>query len=230
MQCMQVERKTKWVENSLLRVDEKAEKCFDVAKEASDNKLFAGYAPLSEGWYKGMKGDEVLGYFGCPRFLDDCLIGDGEEPNCGSSFGKWKAVDGPQAFYMGGSYILSSKNALYPEIAADIIKTICLDTDTMKKIALEEKTFVNSTAAVEAIIADGDVQNELLGGQDYFAAFAKAAKAVDISCRSEYDAKINAELSKAAAGYASGKTDKEAALKSFSAAVHSLYPELSAEE
>lgn len=92
------------------------------------------------------------------------------------SYGDWAIVEGPENFSWGGSYIAVAHNSDNKALAADVIRKLCCDTSTMKKMALgEEKIYPNNSAVLD-YMAKKNIKDDFMGGQNTYAVFADAAK------------------------------------------------------
>ncbi|MDR1001770.1 MAG: ABC transporter substrate-binding protein [Oscillospiraceae bacterium] len=222
-QVVQIERSTPWVQNNELKIDEKVNWWFNFAKEALASNVVGQKDPWGDAWTGSMGDGSVLGYFGCPWFIRFTLMPPAE---AGGTSGKWNAIDGPQAYYWGGTYIMSAKTAKYPEIAKLVIEQMCIDTANMKKLALAEMEYVNNTVAIAEIMAEGNNANAFLGGQDYYKIFLEAGKKIDISALSAYDTLINDAFNKAVSAYAKGELELAAAQEQFKADITKGFPEI----
>ena len=183
-QAFSTAKNAAWVNGTTLNTDV-AKEFTEMAKEYADN----GYVDPTvkqwgTEWENYGKDGKALGYF----FSTWCL-GEGAqlEGNCGAD-GNWRLVNGPQEYFWGGSWLCVSPNCNTATEAANFVRAFTCDAETMKAYAIESGDFANNKKAMEEIIASGENQNELLGGQDQFAVLADVAAGITMSDSiSKYD-------------------------------------------
>lgn len=219
-------KSTAWVdEQSNFVIDDKVLEYMDMYKTLVEESLTNNTTQWTEQWNANCASDNTFAYFGCTWFLHWTI-----KANCGGektgegTYGKWAMCQGPCTYYWGGTWLCAGANCSDKDLAGQIMKTLCCDTDTMYNIAAETLDYVNNKAAVEKLIKDGKGTYDFLGGQDFLEVFAPLAEKVDVSWMSAYDQKINTALDTQVKAYAAGEKDKDAAVADLKAAVKNDYP------
>jgi len=224
-------KSTAWVdEQSNFVIDDKVLEYMDMYKTLVEEGLTNNTTQWTEQWNANCASDNTFAYFGCTWFLHWTI-----KANCGGektgegTYGKWAMCQGPCTYYWGGTWLCAGANCSDKDLAGQIMKTLCCDTDTMYNIAAETLDYVNNKAAVEKLIKDGKGTYDFLGGQDFLEVFAPLAEKVDVSWMSAYDQKINTALDTQVKAYAAGEKDKDAAVADLKAAVKNDYPAVNVE-
>lgn len=109
----------------------------------ADNTFAA--APWGTEWMDAMSGDGIrskaaIAYAGTPWFTRYCLTEAWEENTI--------LVEGPEGFWWGGNGVAATAGCSDTDLAADIIRTLCCDTDAMTEMA-HDGEFVNNRAALK---------------------------------------------------------------------------------
>ena len=227
-----------WVDGDKIVIDPNMERWIEQTKNYTDKGYNQKTILWSAEWASGQGPEgKVFGYF-MPAWGVDFTMAknslavaeaDGGKQETGNgSFGDWAATTGPESYNWGGTWICAAAGTDNADIVADIMKTICCDDDTMKKIVKEKNDFVNNKPIMEAL-AKSDYKSAFLGGQNPLQMYCDAAENVDMSKISPYDQGINESLQTAMHDYFNGTVDKETAMKNFFTSVKEKYPELKTE-
>ncbi len=243
-QVVRTSRKAPWVQDDKLAIDDNVKWFMDLAKKCTDEKLTAQADQWSEVWNAGMgKNDAIMGYFFSTwgiqwSMVQNCGAWDPKANNgaggidksklANSSYGDWAAVNGPQAYYWGGTWMAVPPTCDNKSIVADIIKYFTTNKDSMKNYCEKSYDYVNNKTAIQEIIDKG-YSFDFLGGQDHYSLFQAGIDKVDTSAMSGYDQTINDCLYEQTKEYANGKKDYDTALKDFKAAVADKFSELTVE-
>lgn len=240
-QVIRTARKSPWVTDEKLNIDSQVKWYMDLAKKCYDEKLTAQADQWSEAWNAGMgKNDSIMGYFFSTWGVQWSMV-----QNCGawdpkanggaggidktkianSSYGDWAAVNGPQAYYWGGTWMAVPPTCDNKSLVADIIKYFTCNKVSMKNYCEKSYDYVNNKPAIQEIIDKG-YSFEFLGGQDHYSLFQAGIDKIDTSAMSGYDQTINDCLSEQVTAYSQGKKNYDTALKDFKAAVHDKFSEL----
>jgi hypothetical protein len=226
-QVIRTVRKSPWVVDNKLVIDDQVGWFMDLAKTLTQEDLTAKYLPWSQEWNAGVGNDTVMGYFFSTWGIQWTMISNcgGEKPGEGT-YGDWRAVKGPQPYYWGGTWLAVSPQCDNGSLVNDIIKYFTINKDTMKEYCLGSKDYVNNQPAIQEII-DSGYSFDFLGGQNHYALFQEVAPLIDTSAMSGYDQKINDLLMEQVTKYAEGQISKDQALEDFKKAVLNAFPELS---
>jgi len=156
---------------------------------------------------------KVFGYFMPAWGVDFVMAGnslekaeaDGGKQEVGNGcYGDWAATIGPESYNWGGTWICAANGTDNGDIVADIMRTICCDDATMKKIVEEKNDFVNNKTVMEEL-AKSDYKSQFLGGQNPLQMYCDAAAKIDMSKISPYDQGLNEEFQTAMHDYFNGK-------------------------
>ena len=227
-----------WVDaDGKVSVDPQIKAWVDQTKEYTD----AGYnnktSLWDEAWAAGQKIDgKVFGYFYStwgipfcllPNTLDTSVEDGGKEEVGNGGYGLWRACEGPQAYYWGGTWICGAIDSDNQDIVADIMRVMTCNKDVAKAITEGEQDYTNNKAAIKELI-DGGYTNPFLGGQDHLELLTSAADKIDLSNKlSAYDQGCNEKFQGAMKDYFLGNTSTyEDALAAFKTSLSELYPTL----
>lgn len=133
-------------------------------------------APWGMEWMDAMSGDGIrtkaaIAYAGTPWFTRYCLTETWEENTI--------IVEGPEGFWWGGNGVAATAGCSDTELAADIIRTLCCDTDAMTEMA-HDGEFVNNREALKMAGALGYGSCSFLCGQnqDIFQTYLPLAETI----------------------------------------------------
>lgn len=228
-QVIRVSRTSPWVDDELnLVIDDQVEWYFNFARTLREENLTAEATQWSNAWNAGIANDSIMGYFFSTwgiqwTMLDLC---GGTKPGEGT-YGDWAAVNGPQPYYWGGTWIAVASGCDNDPLAKDIIEYFTVNPDSMRDYCLRSYDYVNNTQVMQGIIDEG-YAFDFLGGQDHYSLFQAVTPQIDISAMSAYDQHINIALDEQVTRYASGEVDYDTAIRDFKRSVVDLYPELTA--
>ena len=255
----QYQRSTGWVRDGRVQLDNKLLNYEELCRSMMAEGLTWDEGSWSNPWYEGMRGErETLCYFlptwGLHYVLKPgCVVGgftvNNQDPEYteeklaalsaanGGTYGDWRMVSGPVAYSWGGTWIAAGAQAVAAADGArkaaikDVIAFFSLDVDFLKQYARDSGDFVGSSAAVEAILAEGGTPNPFLGGQDHYALFAEAARLANGKLMTEYDDPMQNLFDEYVTGpYTHGEADLNTAIENFKAAVRREFPELSTDD
>ena len=220
-----------WVtSDSVFHMDSAMEEYMDVVKVLEQEDLTQKTTQWSDEWNAGPSTDAVFGYFGCTWFLHWTI-----KANCGGdavgagTYGLWNMCEGPASYYWGGTWLGATSGCSDTELAGQIMKSLCCDTEVMTKMSEETLDYVNNKAAMQSLSDAGKGAYDFLGGQDFIAVFSPLANNVDVSWMSAYDQKVNELLDTQVTAYAKGEKDKDTAIADFKTAVAEAYPAVTVE-
>lgn len=224
-------KSTPWVdENGVFNMDDAMLEYMDVVKVLESEDLTQKTTQWTEEWNAGPSGDSVFGYFGCTWFLHWTI-----KANCGGeaagegTYGLWNMCQGPDPFYWGGTWLGATAGCSDTELAGQIMKSLCCDTEIMTKMSEETLDYVNNKTAMQTLSDAGKGAYDFLGGQDFIATFSPLAEDVDVSWMCAYDQKVNELLDTQVTEYSLGNKDKDTAVADFKAAVAEAYPAVTVE-
>ncbi|WP_313069652.1 carbohydrate ABC transporter substrate-binding protein [Lacrimispora sp.] len=227
-----------WVNGDKVVIDPKIEKWIEQTKNYTDKGYNQKTVLWAAEWASGQGPDsKVFGYF-MPAWGVDFVMAknslakaeaDGGKQEVGNgTFGDWAATTGPESYNWGGTWLCAAAGTDNADIVADIMKTICTDDATMKKIVEEKNDFANNKTVMQEL-AKSDYKSQFLGGQNPLQMFYDAAEKIDMSKISPYDQGLNESIQTAMHDYFNGTVDKDTAMKNFYTSIKEKYPELKTE-
>jgi hypothetical protein len=227
-----------WVQDGKVVVDPQIKAWVDQTKEYTD----AGYnnktSLWDDAWTAGQKIDgKVFGYFFStwgipftllPNTLDKSADEGGEMAEGNGGYGKWKACEGPQAYFWGGTWLCGAYGSDNVAITRDIMLKLTCDADIMAQITETEQDYTNNKAAIQKLI-DAGYSNPFLGGQDHLSLLSAAAENINMNGKlSPYDQGCNEEFQGAMKDYFTGNAASyEDALATFKTNITTKYGDLS---
>lgn len=227
-----------WVDGKKVVIDAKLEQWIDQTKAYTEKGYNQNTILWAAEWASGQGPEgKVFGYF-MPAWGVDFVLAknslekaeaDGGKQETGNGvYGDWAATIGPESYNWGGTWICAANGTDNADIIADIMKTICSDDATMKKIVEEKNDFVNNKVVMEEL-AKSDYKSAFLGGQNPLQMYCDAADKIDMSKISPYDQGLNESLQTAMHDYFDGTVDKDTAFKNFYTSIKEKYPDLETE-
>lgn len=229
-QVIRTKRESPWVNDDLeLVIDDQVKWYFDFAKTLRDENLTANANPWSEAWNAGIGNDSIMGYFFSTWGIQWVMTGNcgGAAPGEGT-YGDWAAVNGPQPYYWGGTWLAAASSCENKPLVKDIIEYFTIEEGSMKDYCLKSKDYVNNTVAIQNII-DAGFTFDFLGGQDHYSLFQAVTPLIDTSTMSPYDQNINMLMDTEVNSYVNGDKDFDTAIADFKNAVVDMFPEITAE-
>lgn len=215
-----------WVKDGRLQIDANLEKWVSDSKALVDAGETNTYELWSDDWNKGFYPEgKVFSYFGPAWLINFCMAADTEGSI--ANLGGWGAVEGPQGFYWGGTWICAAKGSDNPTLVADIMRKLTCDESIMTNIVKKDSDFVNNKPAMEDASKDDSYAFSVLGGQNPLDMFCRGAEKIDLSNISNYDQGCNEEFQTAMKSYFDGNASLDEAREIFFKAVQEKYPELS---
>ena len=226
-----------WVIDNKVTVDPQIKAWVDQTKEYTDKGYNNKTSLWDEAWAAGQKIDgKVFGYFYStwgipfcllPNTLDTSVEDGGKEEVGNGGYGLWRACEGPQAYYWGGTWICGAIDSDNTDLVGNIMKVMTCDKEVAKAITEGEQDYTNNKAAIQELI-DGGYTNPFLGGQNHLALLTSAADKISLDNKiSAYDQGCNEKFQGAMKDYFLGNTSSyEDALAAFKTSLSELYPTL----
>ena len=191
-QVFAANRKTPWVANGRVAFDQECEKFAKYAKTLWDNGGVTKNGQWTDSWIPAGKDGSAMGYFVSTwGFGEKAFFGQASS----ESYGKWAVVQGPSAYFWGGTWIVVNPKTDNAEEAQQFIYTATVNPETMRKLALDKPEYVNNRTVMQTIVDNNECPNEWvtkdLNGQNYFAELHENAKSIDLKgLITPYDATI----------------------------------------
>lgn len=137
--------------------------------------------------------------------------------------GDWGIVEGPQAHFWGGTWLLAAEGTDNPEMVADIMNAFTANEDICYKLIANDGQFTNNSA-VNQKYADEGKGNAFLNGQNDTALFLDLCKNIKWENHTIYDQILNENIQTYMLEYFKGEVTKEQALGNFYASINEAYP------
>ena len=133
------------------------------------NGYDTGHTMWDEKWVvDDTKSGKVFGWFSCTWAAMWSLTFDKPMAVC----------QGPVPYYWGGTYLFA-KSGKADKTAAEILKAVCCDAETMAYIGETESTLPNSTIAAQKLIKNVKSPITMKNNQNLWKAYDEMAKAID---------------------------------------------------
>ena len=227
---------SKWVEDGKINIDDNIMKWVDQTKKYTD-KDYNNKSSLWDSTWAADQGPsgKVFGFFYSTWGINFTLLGNslatpvkegGKEEVGNGIYGDYAVCEGPQSYYWGGTWICAAAGTDNANLVKDVMKTLCCDKATMKKITEDTQDYTNTTSGMNEI-ASSNFKSDFLGGQNHIKLFAKSAPKISMKNISSYDQGLNEEFQKAMKDYFDGNVTKDKALDNFYKAAIEKYPNLS---
>lgn len=236
--CYSNNMSSPWVTDGKITVDPQIKAWVDQTKDYTDKGYNNKTSLWDDAWVAGQKIDGgVFGYFFStwgipftllPNTVDEAIKADNSNAVEGNGgYGRWRATEGPQAYYWGGTWICGAIDSDNQDIVADIMRVMTCNKDVAKAITDGEQDYTNNKAAIKELI-DGGYSNPFLGGQDHLSLLTAAADKIDLSNKlSAYDQGCNEKFQGAMKDYFLGNVGSyEEALENFKKNITDLYGNL----
>ncbi|SFG20648.1 ABC transporter substrate-binding protein [Oribacterium sp. WCC10] len=219
--------KLPWVDDDMkIQVDDNLIKWVEDSKNMVDSGYCDTFDQWTDDWTKGFYPEgNVFAYFG-PAWLIDFSMAKDVEGSIAHD-GGWGAIEGPQGFYWGGTWICAAAGTDNADLVADIMKKMTCDPEIMKDIVLKDNDFVNNKPVMEKLANDDSYKNEVLGGQNPLKMFCAGADKIDMANLTAYDQGLLQDFQSAMGDYIKGnyKTIDEA-MEQFYTLATTRYPDL----
>jgi hypothetical protein len=172
---------------------------------------------FTEGWNEAMNNETVFGHIGNSEYLESLLTYYPDD---------WALCPAPVPTYSSGVIVCVAKGTDNPEIAAEIVRSLVLDEDALKSIALDDKVLTNNYNAMGDFL-DEEGAAEFLIGIDTMAVYSSTAHNIK-NAKSNYS--INSNIFDFYAYYVSsyltGNATYDEALQGYFENVPENYPEV----
>jgi multiple sugar transport system substrate-binding protein len=222
-----------WVDaDGKIQIDANIMAWVDQTKAFTDAGYNEKSSLWSAEWSKGASSSgDVFGYFGPAWFIDFCLAGytlDNADKTAAvgnGTWGDWGAVEGPQPYFWGGTWICGATGTDNPSLVKDIMYQLTCNPDVMKEIVTADNDFCNNAPLMEDMASAGTT-SAFLGGENVLEKFVAGVGSINMSNISGYDQGLNESFQAAMKDYFDGTVDEDTALANFYSDATTKYPEL----
>jgi len=195
--------------------------------EQTKNFMDNGYT-LSAGIWDDEKNQQMFAdgktmcFFGPAWYFNFCM-GNAQDPEKGCS-GDWAIVEGPQAHFWGGTWLLAPAGTDNPTMLKEIFEMFTINEDVCSKLVSEQNQYPNNTAVVEKFANDATYGNAFLGGQNDIAVFSEMTGNIKWENHTQYDQLLNEGLQTYLGDYFNGNLTLDEALANYYQYVNETYP------
>ena len=197
--------------------------------EQTEKYVENGYTLATAGVWDQEKTDQMfktgktMCFFGPAWYYNFCMT-NAMDPDNGC-VGDWCIIQGPQAYFWGGTWLLAATGSDNTEMLKDIFETFTVNEDVCTKLVENENQYPNNTAVVEKFANDSNYGNTaILDGQNDIAAFSKLAGNIKWENHTNYDQILNEGLQNKLQEYFKGSVTKEEAMQNFYQLIRETYP------
>ena len=157
---------------------------------------------------------KTMCFFGPAWYYNFCMTNAMDKDN--GCVGDWCIVQGPQAYFWGGTWLLAATGSDNTEMLKDIFETFTSNEEVCTNLVKNDNQFPNNTAVVEKFAKDETYGNTaILDGQNDIAVFAELAKDIKWENHTNYDQLLNEGLQNKLQEYYNGSVDFDTAMKNF---------------
>lgn len=208
-----------------LVLDEAIENWKVQAKTYSDN----GYTLTADIWSDECTAEmfadgKAMCFFGPAWYFNFCM-GNAQDPDKGC-YGDWAIVEGPQAHFWGGTWLLAATGSDNPTMLADVMDTFINDEEVCKALIENEAQFTNNQAVNAAYAENPEYGNAFLGGQNDVAVFVELAKNIKFENKTIYDQLLTEGLQGYWREYCDGTVTEDEAMANYYKYINEKYPEI----
>ncbi len=170
------------------------------------------------------KEGKAMCYFG-PAWYFNFSMGNAQDPEKGCP-GDWAIVQGPQAHFWGGTWLLAPAGSDNPTMIADIMDTFINDEEVCTNLIKNEAQFTNNQKVNKTVAEDPAYGNAFLGGQNDVAVFLDLAKNIKFENKTIYDQLITEGLQGYWREYCDGTVTEDEAMANYYKYLNEKYPEI----
>ena len=198
--------------------------------DQTDNYIKNGYTLTAGVWdaektNQMFKTGKTMCFFGPAWYYNFCMT-NAMDPEQGC-VGDWAIVQGPQAYFWGGTWLLAAAGSDNTEMLKDIFESFTVNEEIVENLVKNENQYPNNTKIAEKYANDPTYGNTaILDGQNDIAVFAELAKNIKWENHTNYDQILNEGLQNKLQEYFNGSVDKDTAMKNFYQLVKETYPNI----
>ncbi len=168
------------------------------------------------------KDGKTMCFFG-PAWYYNFSMGNAQDPDKGC-YGDWAIVEGPQAYFWGGTWLLASASTDNQEMLKSIFEAFTVNEDICSALIENEGQFTNNSAVNQKYAEDPDFGNAFLGNQNDTAIYVELAKNIKFENKTQYDFNLNEKLPSVFLDYFKGTITKDEAYANFYKYVNETFP------
>lgn len=217
-----------WVDGTAVVVDPNMMNWVARSKEDTDNGINNNVGgQWTDEWNKDMGPDSKVFCFFLPAWgLSTCIQPNVTDTDAAQD---WAVCPAPQAFYWGGTWLVTAEGTDNPTLAKDIMLKMTADTDVLRELAEDYGEMSNDQPLMDELAQSDEFGIDLLAGQNYLGVLSEGAANISLANVSPYDQGCVEEFQNAFGDYfreATTGVDLEKAKANFEMAILERYPEL----
>ncbi len=224
-----------WLSEGRLSVsDDTIAHWLTIVRSLESVKAFAGVKTLDDDWYS-LIDSGVFCFYAAPWLCKSSSASSADittifssARRSGASFGKFKTSLAPDGFVYGGNWLYCGQNSAHKDIVAEIIRSFTCEADFMKLIALAEMKYVNNSKVCDEL-STMKIPNPLFDGLDAFSVYNSAARGLEFSAPTVYDASVSQLLYGQSKAYSKGEIRLSEASYNFRLNVWKKHEEITSE-
>lgn len=212
-----------WVdEENALRFDDAVVEWIRRTRSDAEKGYVHGSERGSEEWVADMaKNSRVFGFCLTPAEIRTTLAGTDS-----GKAGDWAVTGGPGSCLDGASWLCAAAGSDNKELTKRVMQTLTTGEESMMDMLTRTGIAVNNRSVMEQAASDRTLTNAVLGGENPFGIWLRAAGKVSVEHRTDYDDGLKQILEASYLPYFKGETDEQSALGNFYAAALTRYPDL----
>ncbi len=164
---------------------------------------------------------KALCFFGPAWYFNFCM-GPAHE----QAMGDWAVVQGPQAHFWGGTWMLAANGTDNGDIVADIMNAFLSNEDVINAMVSVEGQYPNNQAIAANFANDASYGSEFLGGQNDIAVFSEMTDSIKWEYHTVYDQLLCEGIQTAFQDYFFGVVDEDTAWANFYTYINEKYPDI----
>ena len=198
--------------------------------DQTENYIKNGYTLTAGVWdtektNEMFKTGKTMCFFGPAWYYNFCMTNAMDKEN--GCVGDWCIVQGPQAYFWGGTWLLAATGSDNTEMLKDIFETFTVNEEVVTNLVKVENQYPNNTKIAQKFAEDATYGNTaILDGQNDIAVFAELAKNIKWENHTNYDQLLNEGLQNKLQEFYNGSVDKDTAMKNFYQYVKETYPNI----
>ncbi len=165
---------------------------------------------------------KTMCFFGPAWYFNFCM-GPAHEEGVN---GDWAIVQGPQAHFWGGTWLLAATGSDNPETLKAVFEAFTSNEEICTNLIKNDAQFTNNKKVNEAVANDASYGSEFLGGQNDVAIFVGLADGIKWENHTPYDQLLNEGLQTYLQDYFAGNLSYEDAMNNFYDYVETTYPDI----
>ncbi len=213
-----------WVDsNNNLNIDKQIQAWID----QTDKFVSNGYT-LTAGVWDEEKTNQMFAtgktmcFFGPAWYFNFCMT-NAQDPEKGC-YGDWAIVQGPQAHFWGGTWILAANGTDNADLVADIMNAFTVDETTVSNLVEKEGQYPNNKKVAAKFATDPNFSNAFLGGQNDIAIFSEMTDSIKWQYHTQYDQLLCEGLQNKLQEYWKGSVSKDKAMENWYNYIAETYP------